>query len=323
MWQPRGVHLRRLTAAAVAGLALAGLAGCRTAPNVAAYVEDERVTVAELETAVDERLSDEAIAAGPGADRAAYTRAVLYTLVDDAVHEKVAAEHGVEISDRDVRDLLDVLLDGRDQEEAFAALAEQGRSREDILAEVRRLAIRLGVAEQQGMTEPLSEEALQQRYEQVRTEATELEFGYITVPDERTAERVVASLERDPDRYDRIAERYAGDFTVPVGLVAPQELPGPLADQALAAEPNTAFAVPVEETGGVVVGFVGEYPSFEELRPRIESQAIGEVDEAVRPLVEERREDLDVVVNPRFGELGEGTIEPAGEGVVTILTDQA
>ena len=316
--------MRRLTAAAVAGLAIAGLAGCRTAPNVAAYVDDERVTVAELETAVDERLANEAVAQGPGADRDAFTRTVLYTLVDDAVHEEVAAEYGVEVSDRDVRDLLDVLLDGRDAEEAFAALAEQqGRSRQDILAEVRRLAIRLGVAEQEGLTEPLSEEALQQRYEQVRTEATDLEFGYITVPDEATADRLVASLERDPERYDALAERYAGDFTVPVRLVSPQELPGPLAEQALAAEPNTAFAVPVEEAGGVVVGFVGEYPSFEELRLRLEAQAIGEIDEAVRPVVEERREDFDIVVNPRFGELGDGEIQEAGGGVVEILPDQA
>jgi hypothetical protein len=322
VWQPRGVQMRRLTAAAVAGLALVGLAGCRTAPNVAAYVEDERVTVSELETAVEQRLADDVIAQGPGADRESYTRSVLGTLVENDVHEAVAAEYGVEVGDREVRDLLEVLLDGQDAERAFAALAEQqGRARQDVLAEVRRLAIRLAVAEEEGLAEPLSDEGLRQRYDQMRTEATEVEFGYITVPDERVAEQVVAALDANPGRYDEIAERFAGDFTVPVRLVAPQEIPGPLAEQALAAEPNTAFAVPVEEVGGVVVGFVGEYPSFEELRPRLQAQAIGEIDEAVRPVVEEYRGNLDVVVNPRYGELREGAIEPAGDGVVQILPD--
>ena len=321
MWQPRGVHLRRLTAAAVAGLALAGLVGCRTAPNVAAYVQDERVTLTELEEAVDERLADDVIAQGPGAERETYTRAVLNTLVQDEVHAAIAEERGIEVSDQEARDLIE-LLTGRDLDAAFTSLAEQGLSRQDVLAEGRRLAIRLALAEDEGLTEPLSDEALQERYEQVRTEATELEFGYITVPDEDAAEQVVAALEADPDRYDELAERFAGDFTVPVQTLSPQQLPGPLAEQALAAEPNTAFAVPVEETGGVVVGFVGEYPSFEEQRPRLEAQAVNEIDEAVRPMVDEYRETLDVDVNPRFGEFRDGEIQDAGDGVVEILTDQ-
>ena len=34
-------------------VAVSGLSGCRTSPNVAAYVGDEQVTVAELDAAVD------------------------------------------------------------------------------------------------------------------------------------------------------------------------------------------------------------------------------------------------------------------------------
>ena len=314
------MQIRRLTAAAVAGLALAGLAGCRTAPNVAAYVGDDQVSVAELESAVEDRLADDVIAEGPGADRETFTRAVLYTLVQNDVHEGVAAEYGVEVDDREVRDLLDVLLDGRDPEQAFQALAEQqGRSRQDILAEVRRLAIRLAVAEEEGLSEPLSEEALQARYEQARSEAATIEFGYITVPDEETADQVVAALEADPDRYADLASRFAGDFTVPVRSVPQEELPAELADEALAAEPNTAFAVPIEAAGGVVVGFVGEFPSFDELRKQLETQSISEVDEAVQPVVQEFRDGLEVTVNPRYGELGESSIDLPDDGVVRFL----
>jgi hypothetical protein len=35
--------------------------------------------------------------------------------------------------------------------------------------------------------------------------------------------------------------------------------------------------------------------------------------------VQEFRDGLDVVVNPRYGELGENAIEPADDGVVDIL----
>ena len=40
-------------------LALPSLAACRTSPDVAAYVGDARVTVAELEQGLDERLRHE------------------------------------------------------------------------------------------------------------------------------------------------------------------------------------------------------------------------------------------------------------------------
>ena len=91
------MQIRRLTAAAVAGLALVGLAGCRTAPNVAAYVGDNQVTVAELESAVDDRLEDPAIEQVAGEDRETYTRRVLSTLVQDHVHTVAAEKYGVEV----------------------------------------------------------------------------------------------------------------------------------------------------------------------------------------------------------------------------------
>ena len=50
------MQTRRLTASLAVGLvALAGVAGCRTDPSVAAYVGEEQVTVDELTTAVDTR----------------------------------------------------------------------------------------------------------------------------------------------------------------------------------------------------------------------------------------------------------------------------
>ena len=314
------MQIRRLTAAAVAGLALVGLAGCRTAPNVAAYVGDNQVTVAELESAVDDRLEDPAIEQVAGEDRETYTRRVLSTLVQDQVHTVAAEKYGVEVAPAQVRDRLDEIFAGQDQDAAYANLASQGLSREDAFLLIRQQLIRLRIAEQEGMADALSDEALRERYEQSTAEATEIQFGYITVPDERTADQVVAALEADPERYAELADRFAGDYTVDVQTTPLEQVPGPLAEQAAAAEPGTAFAVPVEETGGIVVGFVAPAPSFEELRPRLQQEAEAEVDQEAAPLLEEIREDLDVVVNPRYGDLqDDGQVQPSDSGVVQIL----
>jgi peptidyl-prolyl cis-trans isomerase SurA len=141
------------------------------------------------------------------------------------------------------------------------------------------------------------------------------------VPDQRTADRVVAALDADPDRYAQLAERFAGDFTLAEPRPLPlEQVPPPLADQAAAAEPGTAFAVAVPETGGIVVGFVGPAPTFEELRPQLQQSAEEEVDQEAQGLVEKVRQDLDVEVNPRYGDLqDDGQVQPADAGVVKLL----
>ena len=312
---------RRLTAATAAGLALVALAGCRTSPNVAAYVGEDRVTVAELEAAVEARLEDPAIEAA-AADPQAFRRQVLTQLVEDEVHGRAAERYGVEVSDRDVQDRIGELLADDDPAEVYGQLAQRGISRQDVFSSVRQQLVRQRIAEAEDLAEPLSDEALRARYEQVREDSAELEFGFITVPDERTAQQVVTALQARPGRYAEFAERFAGPYTRPIEVQPAAEIPGPLAEQAAAAAPGTAFAVPVEETGGVVVGFVGDrvYPEFEELRPRLEQEAAAEVQQAASPLVEEVRADLDVKVNPRYGVHEDGTVQPLGDGVVEILS---
>jgi hypothetical protein len=317
------VRIRRLTAATAAGLALLALTGCRTSPNVAAYVGEDRVTVAELEGAVDARLEDPSIEAAAG-DRQAYTRQVLTSLVEDQVHTSAAERYGVEVDDGDVQDRIRELLGDEDPEAVYAQLAaERGVSRQDVFSQVRQQLVRQRIAEEEGLADPLSEEALRERYEQAGADATQIQFGYITVPDQRTADQVVAALNADPGSYGQLAQQFAGEFTLAeTRPFAPEQIPPPLAQQAAGAEPGTAFSVPVEETGGIVVGLVGPPPSFEELRPQLEQQAAAEVDEAAAGLIEDVRSDLDVEVNPRYGSLQDGTVQPSGDGVVDILTSE-
>ena len=53
---------RVITTGFLLAVTVSGLTACRTSPNVAAYVGETQVSVSELESAVEERLTDEAVA---------------------------------------------------------------------------------------------------------------------------------------------------------------------------------------------------------------------------------------------------------------------
>ncbi|MDK3258698.1 SurA N-terminal domain-containing protein [Blastococcus capsensis] len=308
-------------------LVAVALAGCRSAPDVAAYVGDEQITVAELESAVGDRLADEDVAASAVGRDDELTRAVLGLLLEGAVHDAAAERYGVQVTDREVNRRIEELLGGDDPQAVYDQLAQQGVSRADVRENVRQQLVRREIAEAEGGAEALDTAALRARYEEVREELAQLEFGYITVPDQAAADELVAQLTADPSAYAELAAGFPGPYTLPtLERRAAEELPSALAGQFAAAAPGTAFAVPVPEAGGVVVGFRAGtvYPSFEELRPQLESEAFGAVEAAVQPLLDEVRADLGITVNPRYGVLDEGRLAPPGDGgVVRILEEPA
>jgi hypothetical protein len=324
------VSKRRASRIAVSGLLLAvavsGLTACRTSPSVAAYVGDEQVTVTELEAAVDDRTADEEIAAYVEGNEAEYSRRVLNILVQGQVHTVAAERYGVEVSDAEVRSRIEQLLGDDDPATVYSQLAQQGVSRADVFETVRQQLLRREIALADGeLAEPTDEE-LQAQYEQARVDQAQFRFGYITVPDQATADQVRAALEADPSRYEALATQYSGPYTLPVledrGLA---DIPAPLVEQVQAARPNTVFTLPVEEVEGVIVTLVegAVYPSLEELRPQLEQEFTQAADAAGTALVDDVRADLDVVVNPRYGVLEDtGELVPGGGGVVQILEDQ-
>jgi peptidyl-prolyl cis-trans isomerase SurA len=324
---------RRVARTALSGLLLAvavsGLTACRTSPNVAAYVGDEQVTVSELEAAVDARLGEEGLAAYAENDEAGFTRQVLYRLVTEEVYAAAAEHYGVQVTDAQVRSRIDELLGEDDPESVYAQLAQQGIGRQDVVASIRQQLLRREIAAAEGKAVELSDEELQARYEEVRQDQQLIRFGYITVPDQATADRLAAQLEADPLSYPAVAAQYAGQYTLAeLTDVTPDQVPGPLAEQVAAAAPNTAFTVPVAELQGIVVTFVAGpvYPTLEDLRPQLEQEATDATDAAGAELVDDVRADLDVVVNPRYGVLeDDGQLGPAGgdSAVVDILEDDA
>ena len=133
----RTVQTRRLTASLAVLVALAGVAGCRTDPSVAAYVGEEQVTVDELETAVDSRLEDPALAEAATGREDEFTRLVLTRLVQAELYDRFAERYGVTVDDGDVQARLDELLAGEDPEAVYAQAASQGVARAYVRETVR------------------------------------------------------------------------------------------------------------------------------------------------------------------------------------------
>jgi hypothetical protein len=328
MWQPADVLKRRVPRVLVSGflmvVAVSGVTACRTSPNVAAYVGDERVTVSELQNALAERLEDPELAAFVEGNEDEFTRRVLSLLVRSEVHEAAAERYGVQVDDDDVRRRLEELLGDSDPDTEYSALAQRGIGRADVFETVRQQLVRQGIAEAEGASRAPTEGQLRARYDEVRESLAEVSFGYITVPDEATAAAVLAQLTADPAAYPALAAQYPSPTTLSaLETRALGQVPPPLAEGIAAAEPNTGFSLPVPETGGVVVTFVEGlvYPPFEDVRPQLEQEAAGEADAAGGGLVDALREELRVTVNPRYGVLEEGELVADDGGVVDILEE--
>lgn len=315
--------LRLVVAAIAALLAVVGLTGCRNDPSVAAYVGDQQITVSELQQAVDQRLSDPAVAKAAQGKDAQFTRQVLGLLIEQKVYASVSDRYGVTVPNDQVENRIGELLGGNDPVQVYAQLAGQGIGREDVFENVRQQLIRQKLAAAKGLADGLTEQALKARYQQVKSSLAQVQMGYITVPDQATADAVLAQLTANPASYPTLAAQYAGNYTQPqIQTFTSDQIPAPLADAVSKAAPGTGFTIPIAQTGGVVVGFVAgvTYPSYEEVRPQLVQEASTAIDDKAKAQVDAVRSQLDVRVNPRFGEYKNGGVSPATGGLVDILS---
>jgi hypothetical protein len=322
------VHMRRVPRVVLAGtaavLAVAGLAGCRTSPAVAAYVGDSQVSVAALDRAVDDRLAEPGIAKAIGSNKVPFTRQVLSILVSREVYAAAADHFGVQVTDSDALQYLTARVGAAGVESEFAQDAAQGLNRADVLELVRERILAIDIATAAGQGGALSEASLRQQYQQ-GADQEQVQLGYITVPDQATADQVLAALVADPASYPQQAAAHAGGTTLAqTEARSADQIPTELAQGVAAAAPGTGFTVPVEGLG-VVVGFVAgkSTPTFEEARPALEQAAEPAVVAAGQKLVDDYRAGLHITVNPRYGVLKDQAIQPATGGVVDILSESA
>lgn len=302
------------------GVALSGLTGCRTSPDVAAYVGEDRVRVDDLTAAVDERLADDGVATYaaslPSGD---YTRQVLDLMIGARVYDVVEERYDVEVTDADVRERITELLGGEPEDELFGQLAQQqGLLPDDAREIIRQLLVREEVAQAEGLAD-LSDAGIEAAYEQARSSGAQFELGYLTVPDQATADAVAAQLRADPAAYGTLAAQYAGTYTLPEAqLRSLDQVPGVLADAVAGVLPEGVFSLPVAETGGVLVGQVA-FPPIEDLTEDLTGAARQAASDAAQPLVDAVASGLDTTVNPRYGALQDGTVVAPTDGVVRVL----
>lgn len=319
----RRTTLRAVLALAAAALAVAGLSGCRTDPTVAAYVGNQQISVRQLDDAVAQRkAADPAVVKYAEANSAQFTRQVLKTLIDRAVYQEAARRYGVSVDAADVRARYAELVaaQGTDEATLEQGAAQAGVTRDDLLEQARNIVIaeRIGAASGQG--NPLTEAALRQRYQQELPSLTHKPVGIISVPDQATATAVLGQLTADPASYPTVAAAHAGQNTLPtMQVIDTSQIRSDVAEGITAAAANTGFVVPVQ--GVVVVVFVGPgaVPTYEEVRPQLVAEAKASLDKAGAALVDKVENDLHVSINPRYGELESGKIQPVTGGAVDIL----
>jgi peptidyl-prolyl cis-trans isomerase SurA len=319
----RGI-LRVLLAGSAAALAVTGLAGCRTSPTVAAYVEDTSISVARLNAAVAAREdADKAVAAYAEAHRTAFDRQVLTTLIDQRVYAEAARRYGVSVDEGDVTARYAELVAAEDTDQATVEqrAAQSGVTPGDVREQVRHLVVIERIAAATGQGAPLTEAALQQRYQQELASLTQKQVGFIQVADEPTAAAVLAQLTAAPASYPAVAAQYPGQSTLPaLQAIDTSQLPSDVASGIASAAPGTGFSVPVQGSGVIVV-FVGNAvtPTYQEQRPKLVAEAETSVDKAGANLVTKTRTGMHITVNPRYGVLTNGSLtEPTG-GPVDIL----
>jgi hypothetical protein len=316
---------RPLVAGFLLAVAIGGLTGCRTAPSVAAYVGDETVTVSELQAAEDSRREDPDIEAYAKDNETAFTRQVLSVLVGKEVYAAAADHWDVSVSDAEVRDRIDTILAGADPAALYAQAASQGLGKADVFELVREQLLRQEIARAEGLDDPLSDAALQQQYQQNKAQYQQYVFGYIAVPDQATADAVLAALTADPASYPTVAAAYNNGVTLLQPEARPaDQLPQVLAQQITATPPGTGFTVPVSDVGVVVTFVTGvTVQPFEDVRADLEEAARSQVDDAATKAVTEFRDGLDVTVNPRYGVLKDNRVVADDSGAVQILSDQS
>ena len=322
---------RPATVLALGLIAGVALTGCRTSPNVAAYIGDETITVDELQDAVAAHRADPAVTPGEDPD---YTRTILTDLVRAELVTSAAEHFGVSPDPGGLTDLLELLLNGEDPETFYQQAAAQGLTRADALDRVRQVAVLQAIAVEEGAVDATTEASLRAIYqERLAQQPAQLSVGYINVVDQATADSLVATLQADPGSYSEVAAPFLDSATLPApqtvtidGLISELQLPADLAARVADTPPGTVFSTPVEGLDGVLVVFVGEapVPAFEDVRPQVESAAIQQAAAAGAGIVTEYQDQLGIDVNPRYGAiegdlLDQGVIAPAEGGVVRLL----
>jgi parvulin-like peptidyl-prolyl isomerase len=322
--------VRTLVAVLLAALLAACAPQATGNPNVAATVNGEDIPVEAVQRRYDSAKANPQLAAQLDADpaiRADVQAQILTGLIRSQLLEQGAAEIGVSVTDADVAQTREDIIEEVGGPDAFEAIVEQsGLSEPEIDEQLREIALRERVEAALGDDIDVTDADVRAYYEQVRdTRYERLRARHILVETEEEAAEALDRLDAGED-FAAVAE----DVSIDPGSGPAGGDLGEFSRGRMVPEfEEAAFAAEIGEVVGPVETQFGFH--IIEVTERV-SESFGEVaDDLHDELVEQQRGDAvgawlaeqtrqaDVQVNPRFGawdeERGEVVpTDPLGEG---------
>ncbi|HEV2757477.1 MAG TPA: peptidylprolyl isomerase [Actinomycetota bacterium] len=286
----------------------------------AAVVYGEKIPMDEIQAAVDDYVGTRhykqlAAQGDAGGIKRQYEQGRLSFLIKRAVLAPVAEERGIEVTDADVQEQIDTIIETEFENlDAFEEeLKEQGLTRAELeeIVHVRLIEEELE-AEVIAEARP-SEEDLRAFYEGNLAEFELTRSQHILVEKKGLAERLAQRLKVAPEAkvgklFAELARKHsvdpsAADNGGDLGFQPRGSFVEPFENAANALQPGE-ISDPVEtEFGWHVIRVVARRTAtFEQALPQIEPQLAGEAQtEAWQDFLRDLYEEAEVEVNPRYG----------------------
>jgi parvulin-like peptidyl-prolyl isomerase len=314
------MNFRFLVAAAVATALLAACGSEVTRP-AAAVVNGTRITVAEIEDSLDRFVSSkefENALAGrdPEEFKREYQQTVLSRLIRREVLADEADEAGIEVSDEEVQERLDQVIEdvgGQDQFET--ELSNRNLTQDEVEGFVRDSLIEEALRAEVTADTQATEDELQEFYEENISRFNEIHTAHILVETNERAIELSQRLKSAPAKeVDELFAELARKFSIDtasakrggdLGFVPSSQFV-PEYTQAVENLEVGEISDPVRTQFGFhVVRFLDERPTpFEDVRDQLAAEVGGQrEEEAWQEFLADAYADADVTVNSRYGEL--------------------
>lgn len=310
--------LSRRVARLVAAAGLAVLTACGTgAPTAAAVVNGEEIPLTDVretfEAAQQNPQLGAQIESDPSGEASEQLQAQIVQLyVQEAAIRQAAADLGVEVTDEDVQQRVDELLDEAGGAAGLPEVLSQSGalSEADLRVRIRLEALLEAVSEELAGDAEISDEDIATFYRedaqgQFAESAT---VRAIVVESEDAAQQVVDRLEAGEDFAALAAELSldpSGQSGGELPPISQGQLPPELDEPVFDAEAGDVLGpLPIQDVF-VVLEVIDrqDKPALAEVEEDIRAQLVGQQrEEIVGEWVREAVDDAEIAVNPRFGE---------------------
>jgi parvulin-like peptidyl-prolyl isomerase len=305
---------RLLVPLAILALLLAAC-GPGGSPNVAATVNGEEVSVAQVEerfatVAENPEFAEQLAADEEGALAEQVQARILSDLIESIIVRQGAEELGIEVSETEVTQRRDELIEEVGGQETFDQLVEEsGLTSEQIDEQVRDIVIREAVQEELTADIEVSDAEVAAFYEENReTRYDTAEARHILVETEEEANDILERLEEGEDFADIAAEESidtgSGAQGGDLGEFGRGQMVPEFEEAVFTAEIGEVVG-PVETQFGfhIIEVTEREAPELEDVEDEIRDElSQGEQGAAVQEWLAQQRAEAEVTVNPRFGE---------------------